>query len=263
MAVLEIPDGDESPHPVVMRTCTKCAQVKSETEYYEKKKGTGIYVSQCKKCTCAERKAYIAANPDKRSHLKPEIRERKRLYCLDYYQKNLEQERERGRDKYQETKPQVRAYAKKRYYENQEQEIARTVKWREENPEKVKAWVENNRPKINEATRRSRKKHPETSKASRDARRARKAGAKIKRLTNGYRDRLSAWQKGVCVYCKVDLASVKVHVDHLIPLKHGGMHAEENLQLLCVRCNLRKQSKMPMDFAAEMGIVKHPTLIPI
>ena len=58
----------------------------------------------------------------------------------------------------------------------------------------------------------------------------------------GLHDRLWRAQRGVCPVCNL-LLSVPVHIDHKIPLARGGTHAEENLQLLHARCNLRKGSR--------------------
>jgi 5-methylcytosine-specific restriction endonuclease McrA len=41
------------------------------------------------------------------------------------------------------------------------------------------------------------------------------------------------------------------HIDHIIPLDKGGPHIQENLQLLCYKCNRAKGSKMPEEVTPE------------
>jgi 5-methylcytosine-specific restriction endonuclease McrA len=46
-----------------------------------------------------------------------------------------------------------------------------------------------------------------------------------------------------CVLCGHSPANdpaVKLHIDHIIPLSKGGKSEEENLQTLCMECNLGK-----------------------
>lgn len=255
--------AEEPPRPVVMRRCRTCSVEKPESEYYVKSKKTNLLMLDCKSCICADRRAYIQAHPERRSYLKPEIRERRYADFRRRYHEDPEKYRKIGREAYQRNKVRARATARKRYYENQEQEIQRSLKWNRENPDKVKAWVDANRDKVNASTKRHREKHPEVHKQCRARRRATQMGVRTERLKAGYYDRLFAWQKGRCPYCNVDLLTVKVHEDHVISLKRGGEHSERNLQLTCKPCNLRKSSKDPMAFAAEMGVVKDPTLIPI
>lgn len=47
-----------------------------------------------------------------------------------------------------------------------------------------------------------------------------------------------------CEYCLLPSAWVSIphHVDHIIPLKHGGATAEENLAYACFECNIGKGS---------------------
>jgi len=60
-------------------------------------------------------------------------------------------------------------------------------------------------------------------------------------------------QNGKCAYCRKKLE--KYHVDHIVPMSKGGLNWRSNLQLTCPSCNLRKNSKNPMDFAKENGLL--------
>lgn len=217
----------------------------------------------CKECVCRQRKEYIQAHPERRSYLKPEIKERKLAKWRENYWKNPDKFREIGRSTYRKRRDKARARSRERYYANQEAEIERSRRWNRENPEKVKNWVRNNRDKVNASVRKYARLNPEASKISRDIRRARKFNAVVTRLRIGYANRLLNWQNFKCPYCSVDLRTVENHEDHLIPLAKGGEHSERNLQITCKRCNLHKHAKHPLDFAAECGIAKDPTLIPI
>jgi len=45
---------------------------------------------------------------------------------------------------------------------------------------------------------------------------------------------------GTCVQCG---SNHKTHFDHIIPRSWGGADTEENLQILCQSCNLRKGNR--------------------
>ena len=50
-------------------------------------------------------------------------------------------------------------------------------------------------------------------------------------------------QGGNCNLCKVHFLNVNLTVDHIVPRKHGGLDDDDNLQLLCQRCNSIKGTR--------------------
>ena len=50
-------------------------------------------------------------------------------------------------------------------------------------------------------------------------------------------------QGGFCNICEVHFLDVNLTIDHIVPRKHGGLDDDENLQLLCQRCNSIKGTK--------------------
>ncbi len=53
-----------------------------------------------------------------------------------------------------------------------------------------------------------------------------------------------------CELCGVSADEQALHVDHIIPRKHGGQDVIENLQALCWRCNGNKGDRDDTDFRA-------------
>ncbi len=53
------------------------------------------------------------------------------------------------------------------------------------------------------------------------------------------RDRIMAKCHSQCVQCG---SVVNLHVDHIIPLSRGGREDEDNMQILCRDCNLKKHN---------------------
>jgi len=80
----------------------------------------------------------------------------------------------------------------------------------------------------------------EKNKRNEHRRRALKQGSKAG--TVSYRQ-LWANSGGMCNLCRVAVDKTVGHVDHVIPLARGGPHSQENLQILCGPCNLKKGAK--------------------
>jgi len=56
-----------------------------------------------------------------------------------------------------------------------------------------------------------------------------------------------------CVYCKCSILNNNYHIDHIMPLSKGGTNELSNIQLLCPDCNLKKNNKLPEEFAQTFG----------
>lgn len=190
---------------------------------------------------CRERaRAYRDKHPEAAHRAASRSRER---YSTDpeYRQRNLEQQRQRLRQN-----PDRRINLLKRNRERKD-------RWNEQRREANKEYnrryqsdpeyrtrqnAERRQRMISDPEYRSRKL------AANRRRRARKSGA---RGSHTGADILRQYetQRGRCYYCGVELASVKPHVDHVIPLDQGGSDSPENLVIACRFCNLSKHNRTP------------------
>lgn len=64
-----------------------------------------------------------------------------------------------------------------------------------------------------------------------------------KKITNETKNKLLKTQKCKCAICgeKIDISS---HADHIVPFKYVGDELDNNLQMLCSKCNTRKNSNL-------------------
>jgi len=136
-----------------------------------------------------------------------------------------------------------------------DQERQRAAEWREKNPERHaethRMYYESNREKVKSANYKYRRENPEAYRQyARDYKARKRAGGG--RLSRGYFDRLWAAQAGLCKACEGDLMILGTHLDHIIPLVKGGLHCDDNVQLLCATCNRRKSAKNFEDFLREL-----------
>lgn len=135
----------------------------------------------------------------------------------------------------------LKAYMNAYYLARRGEFVQRARKWKKANPEKSRA-----------SNAASAKRNIE---ATRTKTRNRRAAART-RGTHSAADvkAIYAEQKGKCAYCRRVVGS-EYHVDHVMPIKLGGMNDRSNLQITCCDCNVRKGARHPVDFAQSIGLL--------
>jgi 5-methylcytosine-specific restriction endonuclease McrA len=140
------------------------------------------------------------------------------------------------------------------YQNNKEKVLARVLEWgrnnRDAKNKHAKSWYEANHDRA-----RSNNKAWQSVNAKVKIVHAQNRRARIKqslgKLSTGLAHRLYKLQKGKCAGCYARLS--KYHLDHNMPLFLGGSNTDDNIQLLCPRCNLSKGAKHPIDFMQSIG----------
>jgi 5-methylcytosine-specific restriction endonuclease McrA len=135
---------------------------------------------------------------------------------------------------------------------NPEKDRERSRRWAQANPEKQKdysrKWAQANPERVKEAGRKWRASNPDKGRQKKTRRRARKKGCEVSATDlNLVLER----SQGNCAMCRSHIPVGFRHLDHIIPLAKGGPHTQENLQLLCYRCNTRKGAKLPDEVKPE------------
>lgn len=142
------------------------------------------------------------------------------------WQKNNAEKVETDRKKWRASHRELdRRYAKQWAKEHQNQMRENNKNWRAANPDYGRNWQQRNKDKVRNYQL---------------TRRARIAG-------NGGEMTVEEWNAILdfyghkCLCC--GKSDVKMTIDHVIPIFHGGKHSADNVQPLCGPCNSRKKNK--------------------
>ncbi len=198
----------------------------------------------------------------------------KRARDSAYNAAHKEEHRARARRSAASRPEAVKAYRKKYYWDNADVAKRRTREWQVANPERTRKvkrdWHTRNNDHVNARARARHALNPELMRASGrkwkrknvakvraadSLRRAREVGAQV-----GDRRAYAvfvAWARATpsirCYWCKkmTQPGRTKRHLDHIVPITKGGADSVGNLCVACPPCNLRKNAKMPEDFAGQ------------
>lgn len=136
------------------------------------------------------------------------------------------------------------------YLRNREKRIAYTAQWRLDNPEKAAACrereYENGKERIKQRAHDWVQANPERVKIRTARRRAAFKNAPGQ-FTKDDLMRQFEKQQGQCFYCHDDLDGQGT-IDHYTPLSRGGTNWPDNIVLACWPCNNRKRAKLPSEF---------------
>lgn len=154
--------------------------------------------------------------------------------------------------------PKVKERRRNYYLKNREAEIKNSEKWNSENEERVKE-LRRQYHKLNGKANSAKRKIWADANRERVRSYVKERKARIKSVGGkwAYSDVLAmmAAQQGKCVYCPASIVEFR-HVDHIMPLTLGGSNWPDNLQLLCPRCNIRKNNKHPDEWEKQIGFVR-------
>jgi len=225
------------------KICTTCKKHKALWTFtHSKAKEFGV-AAQCKMCRAIYNfknrnkintygKKYRCENKDKES-LRRKLRyknnkEKELIYSHKYYKENINNIRKYrllNRERHM-------AYCKKHYQENKERYTLLSNQWQKDHPKEVREykrmWKKKNKHIVNKNTakRRAIKYNQTPSDANENKINFMYSLREImcKNLKNNY------------------------HVDHIIPLNRGGLHHQNNLQIILASENLMKQSSVNSNY---------------
>lgn len=156
-------------------------------------------------------KAYHAARPEARrkssAKYRANHREQCRQKCREWYQRNIDGERQRARFK----NPIF-------YAANRERVLEQNRQWRQRNQDKVRSRDLKRKALLKGAT------------INLSGMKEWMASVKSKRTVR-------------CYWCDTLTSTKHIHFDHIVPLSKGGPHSVENLCVSCQKCNCSKKAK--------------------
>lgn len=226
--------------------CTACTKEVYSVKTEEQKAARAAWFDRNKCRLAAKKKAYAEARSEhlaiyyKQYYLSK--REDKIAQSKAYYEANKGSILEKGRRRWRKNIDKHRRRSKEIYAINREAILSKMARWRKANPDKANAgrirWARLNPEKRKEIVRVNslRRRATEGTFTKEDIR------------------KIMQMQRSCCAYCREKVGK-NFHVDHIVPIAKGGTNWPSNLQITCATCNLKKNDRLPEDFAREMGLL--------
>ncbi len=163
--------------------------------------------------------------------MSPVCAECTKKYDAGHYKNNKNKIAKCRAEHYQNNKEEI-AKHKAEYYQNNKKKIEkRKTEYRKNNKEKL-ALMESKRRKKN--------------KGAINALIVKRRAKKINQTPTGADLKIIQLYYATCSETNEILGDTFFHVDHIQPLSKGGLHHEDNLQILEAPLNLQKNSKWPL-----------------
>lgn len=193
----------------------------------------------CISCCKNRLKKYKKTEKYKIKEVKHNTSERRKKYLSEWRRKN---------------KYKCCEYSQKWRTVNHKKVLEYSRKYKVKNKDKLKIYEEKRWMKNKKELKLKRKNHQKNNKEM-WATYSRNEGARKKnsRFTHTKNEifNLIKKQKSKCIYCKIDI-NKKYHVDHKLALINGGHNGIKNIQILCPKCNLRKNKMLHSDFIKKL-----------
>lgn len=227
------------------RRCKICQKVKLLAHFKLHKNASPLHT--CRHCYNEERRRLREANKETINAATRERREGKRAEQNEKRRararKNHDQVLKKQREYYSEHKNEINKTRRAKYAANPEARKPESKKYYENHSDQIKA-----------RAKRWRRTFPERMLLQ-----SRRASSKRRLLVEPFEPIdftfipvLYKRQKARCIACRMKLGR-SYHIDHIIPISKGGTNKNENLQLLCRRCNLSKGQKDAIIFMQAQG----------
>jgi len=255
------------------KECKRCGIWKFSTDFGKSSRNKDGHIGVCKQCKAIDTKKHREENKEKEQARSKKYREenkekeqarhkkynsnpynkiKRQEYYKKYSETNKENIKQRKQKYYNNNKDSISEKHKKYREENKEKESLRHSYYHENNKEKINkrisAWQKNNREKCNNKQKKYRQTDNGKLKSYLNCmkRRARKLKNGVFNVTEKYI--IKEQNRLFCPYCGDRLIEGYKHLDHIIPISRGGQHREGNLTMCCSKCNLKKSSKLIIEF---------------
>lgn len=238
------------------KKCIKCKKEFPATkEFFYKGDCKFGLRNVCKDCCSIYNKQWSKDNRDKNIQRSKDWRIKNVVHAKEYRKQRYESNKDRLNREHKEwcikNAIYVKEYTKQYYKDNREECDERTKKWRDNNVNYIKKYTkrynEINKEKRNEYSKKWRIKNPDRvrqyqidNRADHNARTVRYRARKLNQTP------LNTNMKIIQFYYIVATTLTDYQVDHYQPLNKGGLHHEDNLQLLEKSLNQQKGSKWPL-----------------